>query len=295
MGNSRDISGEVYSEQIHFEIQNRSWAIGSCTPITIDGVEGYEFVQGEGNKSRDHLDTNFFSHELRGLNPNDRIALAQIMGEFGLLDCPFRIQSIPLIVDPDIFIERLRHGVNQTDVIRNKTIGSVSNSLRLGLTQYGQFVSHDEVVAVLSVFQEITKVLFDCLNKKKGNPAAPIHLTLDNARSSALAFLNTNATNEREITILIREETVFGELEYRKGTSQGYRLTNAISNQIISTVADSAAWYQCKAQNCDTWFKRKRGNKNARANSEYCSRTCSEKKKKMDYRNRINTTSDETP
>jgi hypothetical protein len=278
LGDNREFLKKVFNEQTPLGIHRRSWGTGSCVPVTIGGCKGYALEAHRPVQTDEALKTNFFSIELLEVNPGDSEALARFMGQYGIFDCPYRENSVP-----PVFAIPLLSYVEETNRARKtlmKELMCAHIDISLDMPAAGSdihpvlpshFVSHNEAAAVLALLQETVRALFSCLEKE----VLPDHGLFD--------FVNTNATNDKQISYAIRQEASGEDGLLVAGALATGSLTGAISNQIIETVADDAAWYKCKA-GCGRWFKRKRGTGSPRTNSEYCSQRCVERIRKRNQR-----------
>ncbi|MCL2438316.1 MAG: hypothetical protein FWC99_04420 [Coriobacteriia bacterium] len=285
MGDNRNQDKLLPNDKTSFRVCKRSWDIGKCEPITIEGCEGYLMQFSQPAQRLTSLEVNFFSTELMDVLPEQE-SLAHFMEKYGLLDCPYRESSIPLIA-----MSELRPAIRKTDRARKHIWGEmIKKSVEIGSpivepTNYKvlptHFVSHDEAMAVLMLLQDTVRGLTSSLDR-----AELRDFSEDFQDPRLFDFVNMNASNSEQAVYINEEqqEVLYDEgIILAKAVKVG-SLVSAISNQIIETVADSVSWYRCKAPDCKRWFKRKRGSKSPRPTSEYCSTTCRSRLKQQKRR-----------
>jgi len=288
MGDNRDPKKLLYNTETSFEVCKRSWDIGKCEPVTIGGREGYLLRFHQPAQRLTSLEVNFFSDELMEVSPEQE-ALAQFMGKYGLLDCPYRESSIPLTA-----MLELHPAIEETNKAREYIWGEmIKKSMEIGSPivepiNYrmlpSHFVSHDEAAIVLSLLQDTVRGILSSLDR-----AELRDFSEDLQDPRLFDFVNMNASkSEQALHINEEMEQVLYEDEgiVLTGAAKVGSLVSAISNQIIETIADDGEWYRCKAPDCRRWFKRKRGTDSPRTNSEYCSNACRERFKKQRKRKR---------
>jgi hypothetical protein len=291
MVNYRDSRKKVYNEELPLKTAGRGWDTGDCALLTAEDCEGFMLTPCKPSQMLTSLEVNFFSIELLRVNPDDSEALAQFMGQYGLLDCPYREASIPLSLAGTV----LPRAVRKTDRVRKRLqkehmkkrvsaeldgwSGLSSAEFEFLIGSPPHFVSFDEAVAVLRLLQDTVKGLFSCLDNKRWED------------SRLFEFVNKNASNDNRIVCAERKDISGNKEEASTTEIHIGSLTCAISNQIIATIVDDAPWYKCEADKCGHWFKRKRGKEKekgtARTNSKYCSQTCLERMRKRKQRSSI--------
>ena len=280
MGDNRDKEKLVPNDSIPFEVEKRSWAIGSCRLATVGDCVGFLLTPSDHAEWSTSLEVNFFSKELMEVDFNDVESIAHFMGDHGLLDCPYRRSSIPTLA-----LNSLLPAVEQTNKARKDLQGLMAKDTSGFSYRFQRFVSLDEAVAVLRLLQDTVAMLFAWLDGTESHFSNVEYADWRNI--VCFDFVNQNAGSKDMIAF--NEPIEFlDEGEPWLGSSRiTSSLTIAISNQIIETVADKAPWYRCKAEDCKIWFKRKRGTDAPRTNSEYCSATCSWRMRKHKQRDKI--------
>ncbi|MDR1185082.1 MAG: hypothetical protein LBK67_09850 [Coriobacteriales bacterium] len=284
MSNYRNSQKKVYNEELPFKITGRGWDTGDCVLLTIEGCEGFMLKPHKPSQMCTSLETNFFFIELLKVSLDDSEALAQFMGQYGLLDCPYREGSIPLSLAHTILPSAVRKTNRvrkhlQKDHMKKRTLAELDGWRGFSSAEFEFFigpppcfVSRDEAAAVLRLLQDTVRGLFFCLDSK------------DLEDSRLFEFVNMNVSSNNQIVCTKRKDTLINKGKVLTEALHIGSLTCAISNQIIEAVADDAAWYRCEADKCGHWFKRKRGTDAARTNSKYCSKTCLERMRKRNKR-----------
>jgi hypothetical protein len=208
----------------------------------------------------ENLPVEFFNHELLAVDIDNEAAVFEFVTLWGFPYSPKRFGELATL-----------QAYSDTRAIE-KTNELVS---RLGTDYY--CISRDEVVESLTMLQTCVRGLFSIIKgETEWFDFQPINQAATNTH-----YIQSNGTY------------VLAQQSLTATTSSGGQLTQAICNQIIDAIEDSADWRDCKNEKCSRVFKRQRSFGSSKqpkygpvSDSEYCSDRCREAQKSRERRRR---------
>lgn len=240
--------------------QRISWPVAPPLRFEHDEIEylGIPMSKADGLWFRDLLPTEFFSHQLMGIDPTDTGNIVDFAAEFGLLFHPARYGHCSLYRSFDSIDEEAR-----VEELEKLIAASPNDLMRYGILSY---ISIKEMKAAIEDLQNNIEELFLCITKSDSWPL--------------LDFVNAGSSNPFLITSNPGHIQVNGSL------------TNAVCNQIIDVVASDRPWKVCKCDKCGRIFKKPQGASPSKTEKSpstalYCSTRCRDRQSQRNRRERL--------
>jgi hypothetical protein len=234
-----------------------TWRVGDVEVIGEPGNDNCGFAQ-LGNRliSAGALPTEFFNHQLMRCNYSDFSSLVEFIQTWGFPYSPYRYSPVGFLL-----VERGR--------TRNEIKAAFESTDKLKSASYSVVISMAEAQHAIKCLQWIV-----CEMRKAIVGVGYDDFTI---ALNAATCNNLNAGFVSDSSFSVLRATPLGNYWETE------RLTSAICNQIVGTMADETPWRLCACDGCGVVFKARTDTSNSRGNAKYCSLTC---QKRQDKRNK---------
>lgn len=223
-----------------------------------------------GSSMRNDLPIEFFNHELISLNTEDSYEVACFVEEWGMPFHPTRFGSMPYESLGSDVKDQIDAAVNETDILAELLIDPMLEAKECAK----ECIIISEVETLLSLLHmqravlAIREIIVDGFSENEGY----------------IELVNASATSAGVISIADKYQDHTKYIDDGCNMLSETTLTNAISNQILGTVSNSAPWQICAY--CGKPFKfqrdyspRKAKTVRKQSQTKYCCNRCSQNMK----------------
>lgn len=233
-----------------------SWHVGAVEVVGVSGAPGCGLMQTEAERLST-LPVEFFNHQLMACDPSDFDAVRDFVTAWGLPYSPVRYNPFGVRALPrDRKRTEADKAIKQTDELLKQSGRAV--------------VSFAEAQHAIESLQWVVLEMRKAIAGEKHHDFSRM---LNAATCNGLVVGESDGSLFRSMLKLPNGSPWLSE-----------RLTCAVCNQIIATMADEKPWRLCARDGCGVIFKERPDTNNSRGNAKYCSLRCQKTQEKRNMR-----------